>query len=240
VDTTGNVYVTGTTGSADFPTVNAFQPALASGGSNAFVAKLNSTGSALVYSTYLGGSGGTDFGLGIAVSSAGNAFVTGWTNSADFPTVNPLQPTYGGGQDAFVAKFNATGSGLLYSTYIGGSKDDVGLGIAVDSSGHAYVTGYTNSTNFPIMNAFQSALAGPQDAFVAQLNHKGSAFVYSTYLGGRGGDNGSGIALDRAGNAYVSGTTTSADFPTVNPLQPSYGGGSDDAFVAKVSRHGAR
>jgi hypothetical protein len=125
---------------------------------------------------------------------------------------------------------------LVYSTYLGGNQDDVGLGIAVDSSGSAYVTGYANSANFPTVNSFQSVLAGPQDAFVAQLNSTGSALVYSTYLGGSGGDAGYGIAVDNMENAYIIGVTNSNNFPVVNPIQPTYGGGDpDDAFVAKIA-----
>jgi hypothetical protein len=240
VDSTGNAYVTGPTSSSNFPTMNPLQPALAGGGSNAFVAKINPSGSALVYSTYLGGSGGTDFGLGIAVGSSGNAFVAGWTNSTDFPTMNALQPTYGGGSDAFAAQLNPTGSALIYSTYLGGSEFDVGNAIAVDSLGNAYVTGGTTSTNFPTMNALQPAYGGGDgDGFVAKISPSGSALVYSTYLGGNGADNGGyGIAVDSTGNAYVAGITESTDFPTMNPLQPTYGGGQD-AFVAKLNPSGS-
>ena len=174
----------------------------------------------LVYSTYLGGSG-TDFGTGIAVDSSGNAYVTGFTTSTNFPTMNPLQATYGGGYDAFVAEINPTGSALVYSTYLGGSGDDFGRGIAVDSSGNAYVIGNTLSTDFPTMNPLQPANAGDGDAFVAQLNPTGSALVYSTYLGGSGYDSGLGIAADSSGNALVTGYTLSINFPTMNPLQPA-------------------
>jgi hypothetical protein len=138
------------------------------GDSDAFVAKLNATGSALVYSTYLGGSSSEE-GNGIAADTLGNAYVTGYTSSTDFPTMNPLQPANGGGEDAFVAKLNATGSALVYSTYLGGSGSDWGLGIAVDSSGNAYVTGYTESANFPTVNPLQPAYGGGGDAFVAEI-----------------------------------------------------------------------
>src|SRR5207253_2871672 len=138
----------------------------------------------LVYSTYLGGSAEDDFGRGIAVDSSGNAYVTGETSSTNFPTMNPLQPANGGGgDDAFVIKLMSFGSALVYSTFLGGSKDDVGYGIAVDSLGNAYLTGATNSNNFPTMNPLQPTYSGYADAFVAQLNPSGSALVYSTYLG---------------------------------------------------------
>jgi hypothetical protein len=239
VDTSGNVYVTGCTYSTDFPTANAVQSAEADGGvyGDAFVTKLNPTGSALVYSTYLGGSG-SECGNGIAVDSAGNAYVTGSTTSTDFPTMNPLQSAFGGNQDAFVAKVNPDGSTLVYSTYLGGIGQDFGTGIAVDSSGNAYVTGYTYSKNFPTMNPLQLANGGP-DAFVAKFNPTGSALVYSTYLGGSATDFGTSIAADNSGNAYVMGNTNSTDFPTRNPLQPANNGGAYDAFVAALNPTGS-
>ena len=237
VDSSGNAYVTGTTNSTDFPTMNPLQASNA-GGYDAFVSKLNASGSAIVYSTYLGGSG-NDNGFGIAVDSSGNAYVTGATETTDFPTMNPLQPVYGGGpHDAFVSKINPSGSGLVYSTYLGGSDEDEGFDIAVDSSGNAYLTGFTLSTNFPTMNPLQPVYGGGEDAFVTHLNPSGSAFVYSTYLGGSGGDYGYGIALDSLGDAYVTGGTSSTDFPTMNPLQPANAGRSD-AFVAEIAEPSA-
>jgi len=234
VDGAGNAYVTGTTLSTNFPTANPLQDNFGGGYSDTFVAKLNPAGSALVYSTYLGGSG-DDSASGIAVDSAGNAYVTGSTTSSNFPTMNPLQPTYGGGNgDVFVAKINPSGSALVYSTYLGGSEEDVGEGIAVDSAGNAYVTGYTNSSNFPTMNALQPFAPSGAPAFIAQLNSTGSALGYSTYLGGSQEDLGMGIAVDSAGNAYVTGIAESTNFPTVNALQPTYGG-NYDSFVAKIS-----
>ncbi len=235
VDSAGNAYVTGSTNSVGFPTVNALQPTNA-GGFDAFVSKISPTGSALVYSTYLGGSG-IDQGYGIAVDSAGNAYVTGITNSTDFPTENPLQPANAGGYDAFVFKISPTGSALVFSTYLGGGGLDEGTGIAVDNAGNAYIIGSTSSTNFPTMNALQPANGGPNAAFVTKLNSGGTALVYSTYLGGSGYDSGGGIAVDGAGNTYVAGQTSSADFPTKNPLQPAYAG-SGDAFVTKLNSGG--
>ena len=256
VDGAGNVYVTGSTTSPDFPTKSPLQAALGgsgSGFSNAFVAKLNPTGSALVYSTYLGGSGsalvnstslGSDEGHGIAVDGMGNAYVTGYTYSADFPTESPLQATLGGRQNAFVAKLNAAGSALVYSTYLGGSGNfDGGHGIAVDGAGNAYVIGNTDSVDFPTKNPLQATLGGSGgNVFVAKLNTAGSALVYSTYLGGSSffGDVGTGIAVDGAGNAYVTGLASSTDFPTKNPLQAALGGrGATNAFVAKLNAAGS-
>ena len=232
VDSEGNAYVTGVTTSTDFPTSSPLQVSN-SGGYDAFVAKLNTDGSALVYSTYLGGSG-LDGGRGIAVDSKGTACVTGVASPPDFPTASPLQPTYGGFYDAFVAKVNADGSALLYSTYLGGSGWDESRGIVVDSAGNVHVTGYTYSTNFPTSRPLQVSNGGDYDAFVAKLNTDGSALVYSTYLGGSDHDDGLGVAVDSKGNTYVMGQTLSTDFPTTNPLQAAYGGGYYDAFVAKI------
>src|SRR5437667_430244 len=239
VDAAGSAYVTGVTSSTDFPTASALQ-ATNGGGveGDAFVTKLDPTGSALVYSTYLGGSG-DDYGYGIAVDAAGSAYVTGSADSTDFPTVNPLQAANGGVGDAFVSKLDATGSALLYSTYLGGSARDAASGIAVDGAGSAYVTGYTISTNFPTMNPLQAAHGGGYShAFVTKLDAAGSALLYSTYLGGSARDAASGIAVDGAGSAYVTGLTRSANFPTVNPLQAAYGGGHGGALVTQLNATG--
>ena len=251
VDSAGNAYVTGYTQSTDFPTKNPLQPAYAGGTDDVFVAKINPTGSALVYSTYLGGSG-DDLGSAVAVDSAGNAYVTGVTQSSDFPTKNPLQATNGGGpgcstcQDAFVTKINPEGSALVYSTYLGGSNQDIGVGIAVDGAGNAYVGGDTESADFPITpGALQtdcnrgSGCFPNGDAFMAKIDPSGSALVYSTFLGGSKQEIVGRIAVDTAGNAYVIGTTASTDFPTVNAVQPAYGGGLDDAFVSKLNPTGS-
>ena len=221
-----------------FPTLNAFQSTNA-GGNDAFVAKLNpsvSGAASLLYSTYLGGSN-DDFGFGVGVDSAGNAYVTGETRSTNFPTLNAFQSAKASSIDAFVTVLNQSGDTLIYSTYLGGSFFNIGNGIAVDSSGNAYVTGLTNSTDFPTLNAFQSTIAGGYDAFVAELNPAASgatSLLYSTYLGGSGNDQGSGIAVDSAGNAYVTGITSSTDFPTLNAYQGSLAG-SQNAFVAELS-----
>jgi uncharacterized protein (TIGR03437 family) len=237
VDSSGNAYVTGSTQSNNFPTANAFQAAYGGGTYDAFVTKLNASGSALVYSTFLGGSGGDDWALGIAVDSSGNAYVTGSTQSANFPTANAFQAAFRGSADAFVTKLNADGSALVYSTFLGDGSE--GYGIDVDSSGNAYVTGRTKSSNFPTANAFQAAIGGgsgtfPGDAFVTKFNAAGSALEYSTYLGGSGNDQGNSIAVDSSGNAYVTGWTASTSFHTANAIQAAYGGGASDAFVTKL------
>jgi len=252
VDSSGNAYVTGATASTNFPTVDPNQPSnkayLTSGNPTAFVAKLSSTGSALVYSTYLGGSV-ADAGAGIAVDSTNNAYVTGVTESDDFPTLNPPQASLRGKSNAFLTKLKATGSALVYSTFLGGGGIDAAAGIAVDSSGNAYVTGNTTSTNFPTVNPFQATnKATPTTekptAFVTKLNAAGSAFVYSTYLGGNKWDSGLGIAVDSSGNAYVTGLTGSTNFPVVNPFQATNkaalaNASNNTAFVATLNSTGS-
>src|SRR5438132_548275 len=189
VDTQGNAYVTGVTRSSDFPTTaGAFQTTFG-GLINAFVTKLNPTGTALLYSTYLGGFGSNQ-GFAIAVDTLGNAYVTGGA-VRDFPTtLGAFQPAFGGGFfDAFVTKLNPTGTALVYSTFLGGSNDDEGFGIAADAAGNAYVTGFTQSSNFPTRaGAFQATFGGVEDTFVTKLDPTGAALVYSTYLGGSGDD----------------------------------------------------
>ncbi|PYV24233.1 MAG: hypothetical protein DMG27_13410, partial [Acidobacteria bacterium] len=240
VDATGDAYVTGQTLSSNFPTTAGAARTTYSGKGDAFVAKLSATGSSLVYSTYLGGSG-PDQARGIALDALNNAYVTGQTFSTDFPTLSALQTANSGNQDAFVAELNSSGS-LVYSTYLGGSGFDQANGIAVDSLGRAYVTGYTNSSNFPVANAPQAACKScpnVNDAFVTEIGPDGSALVYSTYLGGSGDDHGLGIAVDALGNAYATGFTFSPDFPTTSGAYQRSLLGSVSAFVAKVSANGS-
>jgi hypothetical protein len=244
VDAAGNAYVTGWTNSDDYDTTpGAFQTTHGGRYDNrdVFVTKLNPTGTRLVYSTYLGGVK-NDIGGGIAVDAAGNVYVTGWTNSTNYPVTRGAFQTKKKGRgygDAFVTKLNATGTALLYSTYIGGREGDGGYGIAVDASGNAYVTGATNSTNYPVTRgAFQTwkgrGYYDVYDVFVTKLNATGTALVYSTYIGGREGDRGNGIAVDAAGNAYVTGETNCTDYDvTPGAFQSTYGG-SGDAFVIKL------
>jgi probable HAF family extracellular repeat protein len=247
VDAAGNAYVTGSTVSSDFPTTaGSFQPTKR-GATDAFVTKLNPSGSALVYSTFLGGAN-TDIGRKIFVDASGNAYVVGSTNSPDFPvTPTAYQKTKSGtyvfDNNIFVTKLNAAGDALLYSTYIGPLTDSAsGNDIAVDADGNAYVTGLTYSTTYPTTpGAPQTAYGGgTTDAVVSKLNPTGSALLYSTYLGGSTTDAGNGIALDAANNAYVVGSTNSPNFPTTAGAfqTANRGGNTDEAFVTKLNATG--
>ncbi|MGK0299050.1 MAG: hypothetical protein ACI9XC_002676 [Gammaproteobacteria bacterium] len=235
LDSSGNVYVTGRTESANYPVLNPIMPKF-SGKLDAFVTKVSADGSKIIYSTYLGGRE-NDIGHAITTDTEGNAYVTGLSNSPDFPTVGAIQPTFrgGDGDDTIVLKINAAGSALVYSTFIGGSGDDESRAIAVDASGNVIITGYTRSHDFPILNALQANFAGAtHDIFLTSLNASGSGLRYSTYLGGSGSDYGRGLALDADGNIYLTGYTTSLDFPTYQPLQEHYAGGSADTIVMKL------
>jgi hypothetical protein len=235
-DSSGDVYAVGKTSSTDFPTLSPL-PNQAAGG---FVTRLNSSGSALVYSTYLGAAAG-DFANAVAVDSSGKVYVAGQTSSSSFyATPGAFQTANGGLYDAFVTVINAAGNGYVYSTFLGGSGNDEAYGIAVDSLGDAYVTGATISTDFPVKSALQS-YGGNTDAFVTKLNPSGSALVYSTYLGGGQFDSGGSIAVDGSNNAYVTGQTDSTaptPFPTVGATQSTLGGGFD-AFVSEINSTGS-
>jgi hypothetical protein len=252
VDRSGNVYITGSTASIDFPKKNFFDGTL-SGSEDAFVTKLNpnAVGAAsLVYSTYLGGNR-VDGGEGIAVDLQNNVYVVGYTESIDFPKKNGFDSTLGNDQDGFVVKLNPTGNILLYSTYLGGTGSgyyfggylgfwDVSTAIAVDSLGNAYVTGFTNSRDFPVKNAFDSTFVGGElyfDAYATKINPAGvgaASLLYSTYLGGSDWDGGSGIAVDSLNHVYVTGLASSNNFPIKNAFDSTLGGGQD-AFVTKLN-----
>ena len=238
VDGSGNAYVTGTTVRPTSPPRPVLTRRLTRAITEAFVAKVNATGSSLVYATYLGGDDGAR-GLGIAVDGSGNAYVTGITASTNFATAGAFQTVNAGGNDAFVAKLNAAGSALVYATYLGGSGDDRGLGIAVDGSGNAYVTGVTASTNFPTLNAYQPAYGGNGDAFVTKFNASGSgAPLFHVPGRQRLGQFVRQRRRHRRGRLrqYLRDRLyLSTNFPTLNAFQPTYGGGSADAFVAKIN-----
>ena len=234
VDREGNAFVTGGATSTDFPFKNPVPAGTCSRDMAPFVAKINPLGSALVYSTCLS-RGGPSIGNGIAIDASGDAYITGQTVPRDLVTFNAAQPSPGRSFDAFVTKLDAAGA-LIYSTYLGGGDQDLGFGIAADIDGNAYVTGDTISDDFPTSNALQSKRASG-DAFITKLDAAGS-IVYSTYFGGNGLDTSLGIATYNFGNAYSAGRTSSSDLPTVNPIQPTPGGGSD-AFVAKLNASGS-
>ncbi|MFN0086216.1 MAG: SBBP repeat-containing protein, partial [Blastocatellia bacterium] len=243
VDGNGNAYVTGVTTSAQASFPETAGPDLTYNGRvDAFVAKVRTDGAGLVYAGYIGGDG-DDAGHGIAVDGSGNAYVTGWTNStqATFPVLGGLDGTFNGAIDAFIAKINPGGTALEYCGYLGGDDEDEGLGIAVDLSGRAYVTGLTASSEatFPELTGPGLLFKGAVDAFVARVKADGSGLEYAGYLGGSGDDQGRAIAVDAGGNAYVTGLTTStqATFPMVGALGASANGGTD-AFVAKINAAG--
>jgi hypothetical protein len=240
VDSAGNAYVTGWTESAEATFPEKVGPDLTyNSGRDAFVAEVNAAGTDLVYAGYIGGDK-LEEGHGIAVDSARNAYVTGVTAStqATFPEKVGPDLTHNGGTDAFVAKVNAAGAGFVYAGYIGGSSTDLGHGIAVDSARNAYVTGETSSTqaSFPDKGGPDTTHNGNADAFVAKVNAAGKALIYAGYIGGTPSEFGRGIAVDSAGNAYVTGETSSTQATFPEKVGPDLThNGNTDAFVAKVS-----
>ncbi len=242
VDSSGNVFFSGETSSRNFPTtVGALQKSLEGIGQDAFVAKLNAAGSALAYSTYLGG-GDLDRAFGLCVDSSGNCYVAGFTSSGNFPTtLGALQSGFKGGQyDGFVTKINPRGSGLVFSTYLGGNGDDVINDIAVDTSRNVFVAGGTRSSNFPVSSdALQGALQGAAgsnyDAFVTKIDAIGTRLSFSTYLGRAADDSAVAIHVDECGDAHFGGYSYSQDFPTTaGSYQEVFGGGSYDGFVGHL------
>ncbi len=253
VDAAGNAYLTGGTTSKDFPvTPGAFQtkyggtgghslPPFSSPVGDGFVAKLNPTGSALVYSSYLGGTG-IDQGYGIAVDASGTAYVAGATESPNFPiTQGVVQSTIRGSTEIFIARINSAGTGLLYSTFLGGSGEDAAFALALDSSGSIYITGITGSDDFPVTaGAFQSRRTGGVSGFVAKLNGTGTALAYSTYLGGNNNSTYAyGLAIDGNGGAYVTGVTTATNFPATSAAIQLRGIQGGDVFVTQLSPTGS-
>lgn len=236
-DGAGNAYIAGLTNSPNFPVASAFQSS-AGGSQDAFVTKLDANGSAIVYSTYLGGAQ-DDYARGIAVTSAGAAYLVGTTFSNNFPKVSPLQATLSGTYDAFVTELTPAGSALAYSTYLGGSGTEYGNAIALDTMGNAYVVGSTTSSNFPTANARQVAFSGGgTDAFLSKLNLAGSGLVYSTYLGGSSADEALGVSVTQ-GTAVVVGDTSSLDFPIASAAQQVPGGKNHtDAFITRFDPSG--
>ncbi len=233
VSANGNVFVAGYTDSSNFP-VKAGVSLVPAGSQDVFVTKFAASGRDLIYSTYIGGKG-SDRAFGIALKE-GTAYITGSTNSQDFPVRNAFQNAAGGSGDAFVVRLHPSGGVLEYSTYLGGKGTDAGQDIAVDGEGAAYVTGFTSSSDFPLVSALDSKIAG-QDAFVSKLAPTGASLVYSTFLGGLGQDAGQGIALNDQGAAFIAGSTTSKDFPVQYAYDGNYNG-NGDAFVTRLSPSG--
>lgn len=229
----GSCYVTGLTNSSDFPTQNAYDSTHNGGFIDAFISKFSTNGS-LLWSSFLGGTS-VDWGYGIAVTSDGSCYVTGFTGSSDFPTLYAYDPTPNGILDVFVTKFNASGS-LLWSTFLGGALWDEALGITVAGDGSCYVTGFAGSSDFPLLNAFNSTYGGYGDAFVTKFSSEG-VLLWSTYLGGSGGDRGYDIAVTSDGSCYVTGETSSSNFPTKNAYNSTLSGGYD-AFISKYNASG--
>jgi hypothetical protein len=236
VDANGNAYVTGYTASSNFPTAGAYQASLGRSATNIFIAKLNAAGSALVYSTYLGGGSETDYAAGIAIDGAGNAYVTGTTTGSTFPVTTGAYQKGATGGGSFVSKLGAAGNTLVYSTYVLKANAKA---IAVDSNNYAYIAGAANSGFTATTGAFQTKVASTTgtNAFVMKLNAAGSAATYSTFLGGSGTDVARGIAVGTDGSAYVGGSTTSANFPVLTPVQATLGG-MQDGFVTKLNAAG--
>ncbi len=227
VDEFGCSYITGGTRSTDFPINNPFQD---HGGNNdVFVTKLSGSGNSMAFSTFLGGDS-NEAGLSIVVNDIGESYITGVTLSSDFPTLNPMQE-YMGNDDVFVTKLSNTGNSLIYSTFLGGNGKDNGLDLLIDELGCVYVTGFSGSIDFPVLNPFQT-FQGQLDVFITKISSTGKSLIYSTYLGGSQFDEGRGIAIDDSGFIYVAGCTESAGFPTVNPYQTDQG--YSDGFVAKL------
>ncbi len=251
VDNLGNVFLTGWTSATDFPTTStAFDRSFNGGGHeyyvDAFVIKLDASGSSLIYSTYLGGNM-DEWGNGLTIDSEGHAYIVGVTYSSNFPTTSGvIDSTHNGGiGDAFVTKMDLTGSNLLYSTFVGGSQWEEGSSIVIDSEGNAYISGHTESEDFPVTaGAFDTSYNDNQDGFVSKLNPAGSVLLFSTYLGGNSedscdSDGGDGMALDRFGNIYLVGETESENFPTTPGAFDTTHNGRWDAFVSVLNASGS-
>ncbi len=239
-DGNGGVIITGYTGSDDYPTSSSAYDRTYNGSNDCFVTRFNSSGTAMVYSTYLGGSN-VEWGLGIASDSVGGAFVTGWTNSTDFPTtVGAYDTSFNGGDDCFITHLNSTGSQLLYSTYLGGSGNDGGVQVITADSGSVIVTGSTHSIDFPIsLNAFDTSYNGGSssgDGFVTRINSTGSQVINSTFLGGSADDDGWSLLTDSTDGVIVAGNTSSLNFPTsFGAYCTAYNGGIRDGYVAHLN-----
>jgi len=241
VDGSGNLYIGGATGGSSFPGVtgSSLQSTFGGGGSDGFVSKLNAAGSAILWSTYLGGSDSDDLAA-MKIDGNGDIYVTGGTLSSSFPGVDgsSIQPSNAGNGDLYVTKMNGSGTSIIYSTFLGGPDlDAASIGaLAVDSSGNAYVAGGTLSTTFAGVTggSLQPSNGGGSDCFLTKINAAGTAFAYSTFLGGSDDEYIAGVAVDGDGNAYVTGVAESTFPVTSGAVQTTYGGGWGDAFVTKI------
>lgn len=238
IDNAGSAYITGFTTSTNYPLQGPVDP-LSTGYNEAFVTKLNPAGDGLVYSTYLGGSNG-EGGLSITIDGTGAAYITGFTSSPDFPLQNPIYPTHSSpmlGNDSFLTKLNPAGNALIFSTYIGGTGNDVGDRIVLDAAGDIYVAGSTQGTGYPMVNPYDNTFTGDEDCVLTKVNAAGTALVYSTHLGGSSIEICYGLDVDNAGSAYVAGFTQSDDFPLLNAFDPTNGPSimGMDAFITKFS-----
>jgi hypothetical protein len=241
IDNLSNAYITGQSNSPNYDiTTGAYQTTL-QGGTDIIITKLNASGTALVYSTFIGGSN-NDVGMGIILDNNLNVYVTGYTESSDYPTTTgAYQTSSGGSRDVILSKLNTTGSALIYSTYIGGSNMDTGSNLALDNNGDVYIAGYTTSTNYPtVAGGYQVSKDALNDAFVTKINASGTALIYSTFVGGNADDYATDIAIDNSGNAYISGVTGSTNFDvTTGAFRATYQGGALDAFVTKLNSSGS-
>ncbi|MCK4302193.1 MAG: SBBP repeat-containing protein, partial [candidate division Zixibacteria bacterium] len=243
IDSAGNAFVAGYLNSTDFPLADAYDSTYNDTGPvsyDAFVLKISTAGDSLHYSTYLGG-GLDDRALGIAVDQTGSAYLVGMTRSDDFPTTGAAQPAHLGGQEAFAVKLSQAGDALVYSSFLGGSGDDVGTAVALDDAGRLYVTGNTSSADFNLTaEPYDADLGGVMDAFVTRFSPSGATLEFSTFLGGEISDYAVGITTDMNQNAFVTGYTSSSDFPTVGGFDPTYNGGQSygDAFITKFGVDG--
>lgn len=234
----GTAYITGSTTSINYPVVT---PTIAAqvGGTDAFLTKLTAAGNGIVYSTYWG-STGFEEGTGVTVDPADNAYIVGNTSAPNFPTQTPFQAAHAGGMDAFMTKFSVAGNSIVYSTYLGGAADDRATDMRVADDAAVFVIGSTTSANFPIKSpALQASLGGGRDAFLTHFSLAGNALLYSTYIGGSADDEAFGMTIDAPMNAYVTGRTSSVNFPTQVPMQASHGGGTTDAFAIKINPPGS-
>jgi hypothetical protein len=215
LDEGGNAYLTGEAGASDFPTTSGAYREKLQTTRDVFVSKLNSDGSGLIYSTFLG----SGYGQVIQINLVGEVYIAGETGSADFPvTANAFDKSIDHSQKGFITKLNSTGSDLIFSTFLGGSGDNYVTGITLDKSENVYVAGYTSSSDFPVtLGAFQVKYGGNTDAFVTKLDNTGSSLIYSTYLGGQSLDYILSIIVNENGNAFIAGVTSSKDFPSTTP-----------------------